>query len=69
MPGILLRPERTVDRIRSSWVGPLIEQYLMSLHARGYAVPHLGQRVPILERFGTFARRPTAPIFDSLTRI
>lgn len=60
-----VRP-RTVDRIRSSWVGPLIEQYLMSLHARGYAVPHLGQRVPILERFGTFAQAHGAQSYAEL---
>lgn len=60
-----VRP-RTVDRIRSSWVGPLIEQYLMSLHERGYAVPHLGQRVPILERFGTFAQAHGAQSYAEL---
>lgn len=60
-----VRPE-TVNRIRSSWIGPLIEQYLMSLHERGYAVRRLGQRVPILVQFGKFAQTHGAQSYAEL---
>jgi integrase/recombinase XerD len=50
-----VRP-RSINRIRSSWVGPLIERYLTSLQEHGYAVRHLAQRVPILMQFGNFAQ-------------
>jgi hypothetical protein len=63
-----VRPE-TVNRIRSSWIGPLIEQYLMSLHERGYAVRRLGQRVPILVQFGKFAPNPWCPELCRASRV
>lgn len=50
-----VRPE-TVDRIRRSWIGDLIEAYVAWLTALGYAPRTFYRRVPILVRFGEFAR-------------
>src|SRR5206468_8999369 len=44
-----VRPQ-TVERIRSSWIGSAIEQYVARLEEQGYATQRLGQRVPILVR-------------------
>ena len=49
-----VRPQ-TIDRIRASWLGPGIEQYVTWLVGRGEAARNLGHRVPILMQFGTFA--------------
>lgn len=57
---------KTLDRIRSSWLGLAIEQYLAWLHGRGYAARHLAQRVPILLRFGTFAQAQGAQRWTDL---
>ena len=50
-----VRPE-TVDRIRSSWIAPAIEQYVAWLAANGYSAACVEARVPLLIRFGQFAR-------------
>jgi site-specific recombinase XerD len=50
-----VRPE-TLVRIRSSWIGPLIEQYAAWLEERGYRVGTLAARVSLLVQFGTFAQ-------------
>ena len=47
------RPQ-TVDRIRSSWLGAAIEQYVTWLLERGHAPRVLGHRVPVLLHFATF---------------
>ncbi len=49
-----IRPE-TVDRVRSSWVGGAIEQYVTWLVERKYSSRTIHRRVPILTRFGQFA--------------
>src|SRR6185369_12032276 len=49
-----IRPE-TADRIRSSWIGGAIEQYVTWLTERKYAARTIVRRVPILMRFGVFA--------------
>ena len=46
----------TVDRIRSSWIGQPIEQYVTWLVERGYSARSIQRRVPVLVRFGEFAR-------------
>ncbi|MFT7653760.1 MAG: integrase/recombinase XerD [Candidatus Azotimanducaceae bacterium] len=46
----------TVDRIRASWIREAIEQYVSWLAEQGYAASNVPQRVPILLRFGDFAR-------------
>ena len=48
-----VRPQ-TVDRIRSSWLGAAIEQYVTWLLERGHAPRVLGHRVPLLLHFATF---------------
>jgi len=60
-----VRP-RTVDRIRASWLGPAIEQYVTWLAARGEAPRNLGHRVPILMHFGTFAAGKGATRYEDL---
>ena len=47
----------TIDRIRASWIGEPIERYVTWLTEQGYAPRNLSIRVPILLRFGEFARR------------
>jgi len=49
------RPE-TVDRIRASWIGGPIESYVQRLSELGYADRTVMHRVPILVRFGVFAK-------------
>jgi integrase/recombinase XerD len=49
-----IRPD-TIDRIRSSWIGGAIEQYVSWLTERKYAARTICRRVPILLRFGGFA--------------
>ena len=46
----------TVDRIRASWVGDAIERYVVWLDEQNYAARNVFVRVPILIRFGDFAR-------------
>jgi integrase/recombinase XerD len=45
----------TVDRIRDSWIGAPIEQYVDDLGARGYSMRSMYRRVPMLVAFGAFA--------------
>lgn len=60
-----IRPN-TVDRIRSSWIGGAIEQYVTWLTERKYAPRTIYRRVPILMRFGEFARDRGARNWDEL---
>lgn len=46
----------TVDRIRASWIGKPIEQYVTWLADNGYAARNVFRRVPVLVQFGAFAR-------------
>jgi integrase/recombinase XerD len=46
----------TVDRIRDSWIGPAIEQYVGWLAARRYRERSVLHRVPLLVAFGEFAK-------------
>jgi integrase/recombinase XerD len=50
-----IRPT-TVDRIRSSWIAGPIESYVSWLVEQGYAARNVFHRVPVLCRFGEFAR-------------
>ena len=47
---------QTVDRIRTSWIGPQIEQYVTWLADQGYGARCVWRRVPQLASFGEFAR-------------
>lgn len=48
---------QTVDRIRNGWLGPAIEEYVTWLSEHSYAPRCVYHRVPLLMRFGEFARR------------
>jgi hypothetical protein len=60
-----IRPA-TVDRIRASWIGVPIEQYVTSLSDKGYAARNVFHRVPVLVRFGEFARERGATRVEDL---
>jgi len=63
MEQYFVRPE-TVDRIRSSWIGGVIEQYVAWLADRQYSWRSVTRRVPLLMRFGEFARRRGAALSE-----
>lgn len=46
---------QTVDRIRASWIGPQIEQYVTWLAWQGYESRCVLRRVPLVTAFGEFA--------------
>ncbi len=50
-----IRPT-TIDRVRASWIGEPIEQYVAWLTEQNYAARNVFLRVPILLHFGQFAR-------------
>ena len=60
-----IRPD-TVDRIRSSWIGEAVERYVSWLTERRYAVRSVVRRVPIVVRFGDFAREHGASRWQDL---
>jgi site-specific recombinase XerD len=60
-----IRPA-TVDRIRASWLGGAIEQYVTSLANDGYAARNVFRRVPMLVKFGEFARNQGAKRIEEL---
>lgn len=46
----------TVDRLRGSWLGEPLERYVSWLAEHGYAARNVGHRVPLILRFGDFAK-------------
>jgi integrase/recombinase XerD len=62
-----VRPE-TVDRIRASWIASAIEQYVTWLAEHGYSATCVEYRVPLLVRFGAFARGRGARTVSALPR-
>ena len=56
----------TIDRIRASWIGKSIEQYVTSLADNGYAARNVFRRVPMLVQFGAFAHGRGARRVDEL---
>ncbi|MGH9370623.1 MAG: site-specific integrase [Vicinamibacterales bacterium] len=60
-----VRPEPLI-RIRSSWIGPPVEQYAAWLSERGYRVGTLAARVSLLLQFGTFAQTHGAQRYEEL---
>lgn len=46
----------SVDRIRASWIAPAIEQYVHWLTEHHYTARSVLHRVPVLTRFGEFAK-------------
>lgn len=60
-----IRPD-TSERIRSSWIGGPIEQYVTWLTEHGYSPRNVFRRVPILRSFGEFARARGATRLEEL---
>lgn len=60
-----IRPE-TVDRIRASWIGEPIEQYVEWLTECHYSTRTIWRRVPVLLRFGQYAWEQGARTPDEL---
>jgi len=60
-----IRPT-TVDRIRASWIGDAIESYVVWLTEQNYASRNVAFRVPVLVRFGEFAKGAGASNWDEL---
>jgi integrase/recombinase XerD len=60
-----IRPT-TIDRIHASWIGAAIERYVSWLTEQKYAARNVYFRVPVLVRFGEFARRSGANHIDEL---
>jgi integrase/recombinase XerD len=60
-----IRPT-TIDRIRACWIGEAIERYVVWLAEQNYAAKNVSFRVPVLVRFGEFARRSGATNLDEL---
>jgi integrase/recombinase XerD len=58
--------QETLDRLRSSWMGPAIEQYAVWLCQRGYRVGTLATRVSMLRQFGAFAQTHGAKGYEEL---
>ena len=46
----------TIDRIRTSWIAPAIEQYVGWLAERRYSRTTVSRRIPLLVAFGEFAK-------------
>jgi integrase/recombinase XerD len=61
-----VRPD-TIDRIRASWIGEPIERYVAGLTEQGYAARTVFRRVPLLMRFGKFAREQGAQRWENLS--
>jgi site-specific recombinase XerD len=61
------RPD-TTDRIRSSWIGAAIAQYVTWLAERNFAARTVCRRVPILIHFGDFATARGAREWQELPR-
>jgi len=60
-----IKPQ-TVDRVRGSWIGAEIEQYVGWLAERGYRPRVVFRRVPQLAAFGEFARLRGARTVEEL---
>jgi len=58
--------QTTIDRIRASWMSVPIERYVNWLTEKGYAPRNVLIRVPLLMRFGEFARESGATIWEEL---
>lgn len=60
-----VRPQ-TVDRIRASWLGSAVEKYVSWLAEHHYGARNVHRRVPLLVRFGEFARARGAKAWEEL---
>ena len=46
----------TLDRIRQSWIAPLIEKHLAWMETQGHSKQTIHRRIPLLVQFGEFAK-------------
>ena len=60
-----IRPD-TIDRIHASWIAGAIERYVAWLTEHRYAARNVFRRVPILRRFGDYARDAGATAWEQL---
>ncbi len=60
-----LKPE-TTDRIRASWLGEPIEQYVRWLKEQGYADRNVYRRVPMLMHFAEYSANHGAKAWKDL---
>ena len=60
-----IKPQ-TRDRIRASWLGEPIENYVTWRHKHGYSARNVFRRVPILMRFATYAQTCGAKAWTDL---
>jgi integrase/recombinase XerD len=56
----------TIDRIRGSWIGSEIENYVVWLVDQGYSIKSVWRRVPIVFAFGEFAAARGASVVNEL---
>ncbi len=56
----------TIDRIRASWIAESVEQYVTWMTERRYSSRTVCRRVPIVIRFGEYAREHGASSLDEL---
>jgi integrase/recombinase XerD len=57
---------KTIDRIKLSWIADAIEQYVAWLEQHGHSVRTIHRRVPLLVRFGEFAKKRGAKNVEDL---
>lgn len=60
-----VRPD-TIDRIRSSWIAGPVDQYVAWLAEQKYSCRSVSRRIPLLVKFGEFARAHGADSLESL---
>jgi integrase/recombinase XerD len=56
----------TIDRLRGSWIGSEIENYVVWLVDQGYSIKSVWRRVPIVYAFGEFAAARGASVVNEL---
>ena len=56
----------TLDRLRAFWLAEPLERYVVWLTDKGYAPRTILRRVPVIVRFGEFARSRGATCWDDL---
>lgn len=60
-----IKPD-TIDRLRASWIAEPVERYVTWLTEEGYAARSVFRRIPIVVRFGEFARSRGAKTWSDL---
>lgn len=68
MLNIYYSKPQTIDRIRAHWLGDPIERYVIWIRDQGYAPRNVFRRVPIILRFGTYAKAHGAQACSDLPK-